>query len=368
MKILNIHAGTTDQDIVDFIEKNVIPASQELAVEETKKKVKNYDKKKIYFEKKIWFFLDEINTCNSLGLISEIMCNNTYQGKTFLSNVIIIGACNPYRRAKLEKEIFGLDVNLAHKEKEKNLNNKKKEEIKKLSLNNKNKLVYNVNPLPYSLLNFVFYFGSLTKNNEIKYIENMIQEPIEEFFNKYKILEDINIIKDLTKKMLITSQYFIKKYNDISSVSLREIRRFNILLKFFNRYLMFKKNKSKLLKESLELEKEYNFYKSLSELEILVCSINLSIYICYYLRITNYNLRDKLCQYLNEILISSKIPNITNNFILISALEQNFLIKNIILEKGISKNRALLENLFALFVAINNKIPIFIVGKPGCSK
>ena len=30
-----------------------------------------------YF-KTIWVFLDEINTCNSLGLIAEILCNTTY--------------------------------------------------------------------------------------------------------------------------------------------------------------------------------------------------------------------------------------------------------------------------------------------------
>ena len=38
------------------------------------------------------------------------------------------------------------------------------------------------------------------------------------------------------------------------------------------------------------------------------------------------------------------------------------------MEKGIAKNRILLENWFALFVCINNKIPIIICGKPGCSK
>ena len=42
--------------------------------------------------------------------------------------------------------------------------------------------------------------------------------------------------------------------------------------------------------------------------------------------------------------------------------------KNIILEKGISKNRALHENIFSLFATILAKVPIFIVGKPGCSK
>ena len=36
--------------------------------------------------------------------------------------------------------------------------------------------------------------------------------------------------------------------------------------------------------------------------------------------------------------------------------------------KGIAKNKALLENLFTLFVSVYSKIPLFIVEKPGCSK
>ena len=36
--------------------------------------------------------------------------------------------------------------------------------------------------------------------------------------------------------------------------------------------------------------------------------------------------------------------------------------------KFIAKNRVLLDNLFTLFVCLNNKIPVFICGKSGCSK
>ena len=38
------------------------------------------------------------------------------------------------------------------------------------------------------------------------------------------------------------------------------------------------------------------------------------------------------------------------------------------MKEGIAKNRALLENIFTLFVCVNAKVPLFIVGKPGCSK
>jgi len=48
--------------------------------------------------------------------------------------------------------------------------------------------------------------------------------------------------------------------------------------------------------------------------------------------------------------------------------EQLYISNNIEMKEGIAKNKALLENLFALFVCVNSKVPLFIVGKPGCSK
>ena len=35
-------------------------------------------------------------------------------------------------------------------------------------------MVYTVNPLPMTLMNFVFNFGSLEPNDELKYIESMV--------------------------------------------------------------------------------------------------------------------------------------------------------------------------------------------------
>ena len=64
----------------------------------------------------------------------------------------------------------------------------------------------------------------------------------------------------------------------------------------------------------------------------------------------------------------SKYDKKYENFLDLPKREQKFIAKNIELEKGIARNRALLDNLFALFITINTKVPIFIVGKPGCSK
>ena len=38
------------------------------------------------------------------------------------------------------------------------------------------------------------------------------------------------------------------------------------------------------------------------------------------------------------------------------------------LPKGTAQNGALLENVFVMLVCLLNKIPVFLVGKPGCSK
>ena len=87
MKILNIHAGITDQEIVDFLfeekkegEKiipSIIKQAEELEKEEKKKKKESEEKQLKYFEKKLWIFLDEINTCNSIGLICEMITKNS---------------------------------------------------------------------------------------------------------------------------------------------------------------------------------------------------------------------------------------------------------------------------------------------------
>jgi len=42
-------------------------------------------------------FLDEINTCKSMGLISEIICKHSYQGKQLPSNIIFIATCNKFK-------------------------------------------------------------------------------------------------------------------------------------------------------------------------------------------------------------------------------------------------------------------------------
>ena len=374
MRIKNIHAGTNDVDLLNFINNDVIPQWKALETDNMKEKKFKQENNMLYEETKLWVFLDEINTCKSMGLISELICKHTCQGERLPDNIVFIAACNPYRKKdnkNQKEEKVGLDANLAFKEK-KHLNEKEKEDLKR-----KTDLVYMVNPLPHSLLNFVFDFGGLEENDEERYIRSIVEESILKIYymNKKDIKKDdkktnveLNQLKNLAQEMVIHAHRFIKRHNDKSVVSLREIRRFNIFYEFFYDYLQKRKANIEEEKEKQIFNKEEEiFYQGLNHYESQIYSINLSVFLCYYLRITEKEKREEFVKEMNLIFKNEEIKQ-KRDFLDIPKREEQFLVNNINLGKGIAKNRALLENIFSLFAAINSKVPIFIVGKPGCSK
>ena len=194
-----------------------------------------------YYEKKLWIFLDEINISNCIGLICEMMTKHSCQGNPLPKNIVFIGACNPYRLMVKDEDPYVLEIS----------------GIKK------RKLVYPVNPLPQSLLNFTFIFN-LTNEDEKSYFKSKVIKAIESFYwkevkekkeekKKEKENKDLKIflseeefkqyndLKNLASKSLIEAENYIRKKVDDSSASLREIRRFCIFYEFFVEYLRKKK-------------------------------------------------------------------------------------------------------------------------------
>ena len=308
---LQIHAGITDQNIVDFIK-------------EIQLNVQNWGIQ----NEKIWIFFDEINTCNSLGLITEIMCNHTYFGNKINDDFIFLAACNPYRildKKKEENHIVYYNIK------------------EKTKLNN---LVYNVNALPHSLLNFVFDFASLNDKDEFKYINNTIITLLCRY-EKEGLIKDINNedLKNITNEIIQSISIchnFIKQNYDKSSISLREIRRFGIFFEYFIKY--YKKS-----------NKNYKL--------IMKSSLNMAIYLCYYLRFNDKKYRKNLARKL-------KIFYEETSFKRFPESEIKYLTEQITIKKGrgLVLNRILKENLFTCFTCIKNKIPLIIVGKPGTGK
>ena len=168
--------------------------------------------------------------------------------------------------------------------------------------------------------------------------------------------------------MIIEAQNYIRTFNDKSAVSLREIRRFNVFYEFFYYYL---KNRKEFFERENknQLDKVVNnFFLNLNDYLIQIYSINLSIFVCYYLRIIDKEKRNGLYLIMNKLFQNFDESFQNKDFLELPLQEERFIVDNLKLDKGIAKNRALFENIFSLFVAINNKVPIFIVGKPGCSK
>ena len=332
VEIINIHPGIDDTQLCKIMdEKNIIAK-------------KNSDEE-------LWLFFDEINTCLSLSLITEIFINRTYSGKKISENIRLIGACNPYRKRKGNKEKCGLSF----------------------SDDNDNEFVYLVEPLPQSLLYYVFSFGSIDDEDEKKYIYSII----ENLFTK----EEKNI-HEITKEAISKCHVYLRNIYDSSVVSLREIARFSKCVEFFMEYFT-KKNK---------FEDRPNNIKN-NKIRSIICSI----FLCYYIRLTeskirtnfDVNLRPILLQLINNKKIEEKGGNILDqiineefkkeilsrpeekigiNFSDFIKVEEDYLINQIELEKGIGKNTLLKENVFLSFVSVVTNIPLIIIGKPGCGK
>jgi len=283
-------------------------------IEEEKKEIENTIKKR-----KIIIVFDEINTCNCLGFIKLLLCDEYVRKKYNISErFIFICTCNPYRFLKKEEQrhLVGYILKNAPKR----------------------ELVYTVNPLPFSLLNFVFDFGDLPKDTTEKYIEKMVNDVIGK-----------NHYFEIIIKLLIISHFFIKDNSDSSSVSLREIDKYGKIYKFFLEYLKYRN--------------DYDNDLNLSEKKIQEDSIILSLYFCYYLKLPTSNLRN---EYLNEIKSEQDF-----DYIGVYKRECDFLTNQVLKNqesRGIAKNDSLKNNLFCIFVCVVNKEPLIICGKAGTSK
>ena len=248
--------------------------------------------------------------------MKNIICDKNFRNKNNIPDrFIIICACNPYRILSEENQNleFGMSI----------------EKYKR------RKLVYTVNPLPYSTLNFILDFNNLENETTKIYIKNMSNKRFPNISNN---------IRELITELVEKSHYFIKERSDISSVSLREINRFPKFYNYFIKYL--------------------NINRKLGQREI--DSIILSLYFCYYLRIPTRNLRK---EYINKIINSVKFNNEIIPFLEVTKRESDYITDKLLEGKiGYAKNKGLSENLFSEFICLNNKEPLIICGKPGSSK
>jgi len=155
LRTLNIHGGMEDTDIITWMEGCIAEARSMGPME------------------RLIVFLDEVNTCNCMGLFKEMICDRSMNGRPLPSTIRIIAACNPYRLKRglgaQEDTMAGLifDHHAAlHSETVGGITDPLKD------------LVYRVHPLPESLVDYVFDFGALPPETERLYIKAMLKRQL----------------------------------------------------------------------------------------------------------------------------------------------------------------------------------------------
>uniref|UniRef100_A0A7S0DVA6 Uncharacterized protein n=1 Tax=Amorphochlora amoebiformis TaxID=1561963 RepID=A0A7S0DVA6_9EUKA len=155
LRTLNIHGGMEADDVVVWM-KERIEEAEFLSQEE-----------------RVVIFLDEVNTCNCMGLFKEIICDRSVQGRFLPPSMKIIAACNPYRlksKQALEQEAMaGLAFDTFQGGAE-NIGTGIRDPLKNL--------VYRVHPLPESMVDHVFDFGALPAETEALYVSAILKRQL----------------------------------------------------------------------------------------------------------------------------------------------------------------------------------------------
>ncbi|EGD81489.1 hypothetical protein PTSG_02206 [Salpingoeca rosetta] len=315
--ILDVHGGTQEREFEDIFAR----AEKELASAPNPSTAR------------VFVFLDEVNTCNHIGLVREIVFSRSLHGRPISSGIKVLCALNPYRE-RVQKEgtqTPGLVYTL------------QQERTDTMA-----KLVYRVHPVPLTFLDFAFDFGQLSSTEEDSYILGMVQGSLPDHERHEH---------ELVARLILLSQAFIRECDgDVSAASLRDVRRCLNLLVWFKSNLVTKKA---------------------TKISPLAVAATLALAFTYWYRLNSDEARKgywtrlrKQADFRSFNLIESKMEPLRHKGTfesIIQQLQQKFC-ENVSLEEDVALNSALKENVFVTVVSMLNKLPCMIVGKPGSSK
>ena len=308
--VFSINAGTTLESIDGYMQDAIAKA----------KKMPS---------KNLWIFFDEFNTTPCITYLCQIICEKRYNTIPLPDNIVVTAACNPYRTKKVsETEEIGIK--------------KQSRMYKKTS-----KLVHNVKRLPNNVIEYIWNFGALNTDTFCSYVASMLND---------LYLGELSV--KVVKLIQHAHEYFVKKV-DKSSISLRDVARFIDIYKWFTTIRTYPGYKP----ITISIVKNLKRRISISDIDDKTRCIILSFVHCFYLRISLKAERETFLAPVYQTLDISKekLLNIVRD-------EQEFFLECLPNDEGIAKNSALRENIFAVFPCIMNRIPVFICGKPGCSK
>ena len=319
--VLKVHGETTREDILKSY-KGALALAR-----------KNIDK-----EVDTILFFDEANTSHTIGLIKEILCDRRIDGNQIPTDIRFqfIAACNPYREhtPEMKEKLASAGLGMITGDK------LAREHFGDIPLRN---LVYRVIPLPQSLLPLVWDFGKLSSETENAYITEIIK-----FYFTGKHFEQLHTFCKAVAKVLSAAQEYMRERRDeCSFVSLRDVERTVRVMLWF--YKLIPRLHIKPTDSSLE-----------------TYSLILSLSVCYRAK-----LKDRIA-FDSCFIANLEAPLISITEVSMIDIEidrcQTRIVDLMKIPDHIARNAALKENLFMIYVCIQLKIPLFIIGKPGSSK
>jgi hypothetical protein len=340
-EMMTFHSGVTEEEFSKLIIK---------CIEQAKENPK----------KRLWLFLDEINTTPLLPNIAELITERKAHfleslDNSLPDNVVIVAACNPYQISQATQR-----------------------DSRRLG---ENSLVHKVYPLPENLISYCFNYGQLSAKDEKTMIKTILEDA-----KMPKLTENVGPLTDC----ISSAQVLIRQYENDSAASLRDVRRFVNLLR------------------TLETRKIWEFGDCLK----------LAFYCCYSIRImpheelkksrrfSDFNdmemqegtrikknsFNEEVEQVLHKLGLSDSQLGLEAFFKHVSTAllaEAKSLDDKLKGEKkegmedqktekrktqrtssfeGIAVNRPLMENVFIMLHNFLARIPVYISGRPGTSK
>lgn len=320
LHVLDVHGGTTAAEIEDIFKM----AEAALLASESCKEV--------------FVFLDEVNTCAHMDLICEAICQRSLHGRPIDPRIRTLAAVNPVRVRSKPLEAPGLTF---HSHTGGGATDALKD------------LVYRVHPVPPGLREFLFDFGGLPADTEMQYIRSMTAAQLPDTDGKTHAV---------VARLLRRAQAFVREAEgDHSAVSLRDVHRALRLALWFVKYAgavkpgaSGKTSSRSPLSVPVVLGLAHVFYFRLPSAEQRADLMRL-------LRLEVTTLDGPVetgFEWLKPVGVMDKVVLST----------QKSLCSKLVVEDGVAMNAALMENLYVALVCICNRVPVFIVGKPGSSK
>lgn len=292
-----------------------------------------------YRERHVWVFLDELNTSPCIDVFAEMLCESRFDGRALPDNIRVLGACNPYRKSSAMTQpgnlMTSISGGLSAPPLDRSLSTgSQAEEI----------FVYQVLPLPTALVDFIWDFGSLKEKERAQYVREMVEQHVPacgraladqglEGASEEEPKEEGHVGVALPD-LVAHAMKLVLRNEDPSCVSLRDARRSVVLAGWF--------------------------YKSgVGARHAAV----LSTAVGFYFRLMTAADREEFWQFVPQALYAPY----DSGRELLRAYQDGFT-EVVHVPEGVARNEALTSNIFVMLTAVANRIPVFVVGKPGQSK